>query len=129
MKSDNYEASGRINKEGKLCIYNIEKLNQWSKDWMNRNVIIQIQVIDDSSRKQIVYFEKHIFPQFKKAMIATGHYLNDDHLFLILAKECPFMVEDGEVKTIYEMTQNRLNMVIEWIKWYSAENLQQFIND
>lgn len=129
MKNDTHEATGIINNKGELMIHQMERVKDWSRQWPGKKVIINLQIRDDESKAQTTYFKKHVLPQFQKGMWACGDHMSESNCLELIYQECPFCTEKGELITIEEMNQTRLNMVIEWIKWYAASNLNIFIND
>lgn len=131
MKHDTFEMSGQINKNGKPYIYQYDNFLKWCSEWKGQRIIMSVEILGERSAAQVTYFKKFIIPQFTKAMNEKGNFLNEREIMGYIELECPFMRDDenGNILKIEKMTQSRLHMVIEWIKYYTAENLDYYIND
>jgi len=124
MKQDIFNLTGKINTKGQPMIYDMDKFKQWCKDWPDKKMIFTVEIIDDSSIRQYVYFKKYIIPEMLNAMYEVGNNLLESQLIEFIEETCPlFKKPNGEAWKAEKMTKERLKNVIEWCIQFTSENL------
>lgn len=139
MKQHEKQMTGKINSDGKLCMY-MPELNEFTHKWKNARVVVTFQVYEPGTSKALRgYYYSYIVPTFKRAIWDAGDRKTDEQVEKYLRGLSPVMhrqtvdQETGkyttEIRSISELDNSEMIEYIEHLKQIGAEEFNIYIED